>query len=250
MLFGQNGCVPNMFLNAVRMPFAEKDRKFIYVSEGALYSPEEVSIHGITDHKHCVDLAAPYGTPIYAPWEGIAYATIQLDRIECPDGKIRGYGGGLNAELCRADGLRIQFLHLKEINEQAIPLAPPIKRRKSGRWDPYKETKSGRFVLPEGVMIPQGTLIGYVGRSGLADVGHFETPDNLGQVKSWDEPHAHIWLGYRGPNGKKIVSFDPFWRYDGNLKAYNKALRGKGHDMWERTPGAPGDADSRQIIWF
>ncbi len=238
------GGIPSTLFNKLRMPFAEADKEKVRVSEGAIYSTEESNIHGRTNHGNCVDLAAPEGTPVYAPFEGFAYVGFQLVPTECPDTRIRGYGAGIYVELLSMTELRAQFLHLRDWNPELHFHDPVIVTE--DHLEPFEKTKSGRLIIPQGEMIPAGTLIGHVGHSGLADVGEVETLQNIGKVKSWDEDHLHIWIGFRGPLGHKVASFDPFWRYDGDLEGYNEALRGKAHDMWVRTPGS----NAREIIWF
>jgi len=207
---------PKPFLT---IPLA-KDTPALKISQGWLYSPDEESIHpGIPTH-FAVDFPEPWGTPVYAPADGVAVASYHTYDMTDAKGRTIGYGLGLFVQIWHEEEkVYTSYCHLSGVNDKLIPyIAPALE---NGSWQP----RDAIYVTVEQFKknakpVKKGDLIGFIGYTGLR-LSYTETPVNPPTVnpkidKTWDPAGAHLhWEMYtRTEDGsKKDKRYDPFGLY-------------------------------------
>lgn len=195
------------------LPFAENDlfkpgsRRGEYdITEGWLYSAFERSVHGFSLHRS-LDIAVPYGTPVYAPCEGYAISTFSDRWLRDLKGRIKTYQG---REMRFGLGYHV-VIHNQRVNRDIVlahlsNIAPEIPfslPHQSGQdWLPtsyellYKESQRSSLIKA----VKRGDLIGWVGYSGI---GWGYNNDylkgakrpvilDLEKYQTWDETHLHM----------------------------------------------------------
>jgi len=206
---------PKPFLS---IPLA-KDAPTLRISEGWIYSEDEGLIHPVILTHFAVDLRAEWGTPIYAPADGLAVASYHIyDMVDAYD-RVIGYGLGLFVQIWHEEAkLYSSYSHLSRISE-TIPYIPPTLEGDS--WQPRRAIYVPINVFKgQAKPLKMGDLIGYIGYTGLR-LGYKEVPANPPSVdsdrdKTWDPNGAHLhWEVFsRTPDGsKKKDRYDPFGIY-------------------------------------
>lgn len=200
------------------IPIAKDDTHGI--SQGWIYSSDELSIHPDVPRHYAADFPEPWGTPVYAPADGLAVASYHLfDMTDAQDRTI-GYGLGLFIAIWHEGaGVYTSYAHLSGINNELIPyIAPTLE---NGNWQPrnaiYLPVSAFKRIAKP---IKKGDLIGYIGYTGLR-LGYDEKPANPPMVnpakdKTWDPAGSHLhWEVFtRTPDGsKKDKRYDPFGLY-------------------------------------
>jgi len=185
-----------------------------HITEGWIYSKEEQAIHGDVNHK-ALDIALPYGSPVFAMADGYALASFETYPTFSQRGQEIGLGGGLLVVIWHPElQLFTQYLHLSDIT-QTMPYHEPTAYTNSDgfeSWTPSAIVKpSTEFVTQQVIYVKQGDLIGHIGTSGLA-LNQDEVPSaNPVKLGSWDEPHLHVQAhGDRNEEGQR----DPKTIYD------------------------------------
>jgi len=212
------------------------------ISQGWIYSPEETSIHGIKNH-FAIDFATASGTPIYSASDGWAVSSVHINYSgKRYKGKRFSYAFGRFVQVMHRDNngewLYTQYGHLSKVAPN-IPTFDPIQR--GDNWDPDEIYQPYSVIPPASKWIERGTLLGYVGTSGLAWDDQKETPINAGTLQSWDIPHLHFEVFRRDEKGRKSQYFDPFGILSGDLARYNSALKGPATGLWLPDPNRGGN---------
>lgn len=214
------------------IPFKRSDTPLI--TEAWIYSSEERSIHGFTNHGG-VDFAQPYGTAVYAAADGYAISSTQLaPQARTYEGKTIGFGLGEFVQVWHPmQGVFTSYSHLSKV-EKSIPYFKPTC--KDGACDPEVVYNDSSFSVKKGKHVKRGELIGYVGDSGLS-WGYDEEPRgakrNLVKEPSWDESHLHFEMYTRvAPNYTKARRYDPFGIY-GRLSQYDAASYVGPDSIWK-----------------
>lgn len=206
------------------------------VTEGWIYSDEELAIHGGNPIHGGVDLHAPYGTEVVSPVDGYAMSSYHTEWIrEGRDPKeevkddneeykkpIKLYQGkpmreGLGYFIYIYVPIVNRFIELGHLSDidPAIPFSPPVYNPKTDGWDPtnYQFMISQIDINTNIVPVKKGQVIGKVGFSGLA-LGDSDK-------ESWDEPHIHFEEFYIDQEtGQKGWQRDPYALYD-TFERYN-----------------------------
>jgi hypothetical protein len=196
------------------------------ISQGWNYSQEELDIHPDIPIHYAVDFPEPWGTPLYAPADGLAVASYHTYDMKDSRGRTIGYGLGLFVQIWHeAAQLYSAYAHLSGINNEKIPYMPP--EMENGNWQPKKALYVSVDALKETARpVNLGDLIGFVGYTGLR-LDYEEVPANPPLVdpqkdKTWDPhgPHLH-WTVYTrtSDGGQKDERYDPFGIY-GEREAY------------------------------
>lgn len=208
--------IPTRVFNPfMKLPIDHNARREI--SQGWLYSPDELVFHPkITDHNG-VDFPGEIGTPVYAVQHGWAVASYHLSYIKLPNRKLVGFAYGLFVSIWHDDpGLYTISAHLSRINERVIPYIPPTQGADES-WEPTQAIclPVDRFKRQARRVI-QGEWIGNMGATGLLDKGldsPSKNPPSTIQTRTWDPhgPHLHFEACERMPSG---VTKDAKKRYD------------------------------------
>ncbi len=74
------------------------------VSQGWLYSEDEKAIHPDIPTHFAVDFPAKWGTPVYAPADGVAVASYHTYDMTDAKGRTIGYGLGLFVQIWHEGG--------------------------------------------------------------------------------------------------------------------------------------------------
>ena len=193
------------------------------ITEGFRYSRAEQRIHSGRLHFG-IDLAVAYGTPVYAPCDGLAIASYHSIKVRNIDGTVRKYQGKF---ICYSLGYFVQIKvkgmdrvvqlgHLSNIRPE-IPFSLPT-RAGNGDWLPSNHQLSDEKLSHSQWAVPvkTGDPLGWVGYSGMA-WGYREYQAGLvrpmvidpSKKISYDEPHVHLEEGRRTPEGKKVDQRDP-----------------------------------------
>lgn len=200
------------------------------VSQGWFYSQDELTIHPKVPRHFAVDFPCKWGTPVYAPADGLAVASYHTYDMTDSRGQTIGYGLGLFVQIWH-EGPKLYTLcaHLSGINSKLVPyIAPDLE---NGSWQP----RAAIYLTVEAFKanakpVKKGDLIGYVGYTGLRS-GYEEAPSNPPTInpakdKTWDPhgAHLHFEVYTRTPDGaKKADRYDPFGIY-GKREAYGKVF--------------------------
>ncbi|OQB06249.1 MAG: Peptidase family M23 [bacterium ADurb.Bin212] len=224
------------------LPFTMGTR--VAISQGWLYSMDEVVIHPGITHHNGVDFACPWGTRVLVPADGVAVASYHTYYMGDFHGRLIGYGLGLFVQIWHPEAqLFTSYAHLSKASKE-IPYISPVRQGDS--WQPAAAIYVPLEVfLAQGVEVKRGDYLGEVGRTGL--LLHDETPSNPPATKAtdptWDPAGDHLhWECYRrtldGLRKDPEARCDPFGVY-GLREAYNinKAsgllLAGpKGRPLW------------------
>lgn len=187
------------------------------ISEGWIYSKDESSIHGHTDH-FAIDYACPRMTPIFASASGWAIATYSNEKaISNKSGKPLmykekelGYGRGFFVQIYHpATKMFTRYYHMEKVADK-IPFLQPKKQNDS--YIGVGDNLQGKDYEKNDktVYVKQGEIIGFVGNSGCewGYEAYPKRPDPL-QFPSWDETHVHFKVFTREENGKD-TPFDPY----------------------------------------
>lgn len=200
------GGSPNQFLT---LPF--KQGTPIEITEGWIYSDAENEIHGKTNH-YAIDFAAPRGTKVYAPCDGLAVQGYHLRYLPGREheGKKVGFCLGHFVQIWHPETKKfISLAHLEWVSSKI----PEVEKETLGDgWDPIGIYKTPDEIKGESAQVERGQLIGHVGDSGLA-WGYQETPElrpDPEQNPSWDETHVELQVYIRGADGQKLEWFDPY----------------------------------------
>jgi hypothetical protein len=203
------------------------------ITEWWVYTTWEQSIHGIINHKS-VDYAVPYGTPVYAPTDGWIHASYYnttlgaIGKRVMYKGKSINYGLWYRVQLIHPDPSdllnpdKVTFVQMAHLSRFSPRIAKTIQ------WLPYiydvaeDAVKINNYSLSSQTLtmilkgrksrsmiyVKQWDLIWYAGNSGLEqdeEIGswyipkmHIKDPKN-----SRDEPHIHLQLYNRLPDGSK-----------------------------------------------
>ncbi|QQG43982.1 MAG: hypothetical protein HYW86_03920 [Candidatus Roizmanbacteria bacterium] len=212
------------------LPFRKADLQRPYeISEGWVYSADEIKIHQGNPIHLGVDFALPYGTPVVAPADGYAMSSYQSFRIKDSWNNIRTYQGkqlnvgfGYFVSIYNPEADRfVDLTHLSDVDPQ-IPFSPPFKTEDG--WAPTNHNEDPEKFMknPYVAFIKKGTVIGKVGYSGLT-WGYEEYKEGAKRPvvldnntnKSWDEPHIHFAEFFRDPKTHEINYLrDPYDIYD------------------------------------
>lgn len=201
------------------IPLAKAGAK-LEISQGWVYSEDERSIHpGIPTH-FAVDFPAPWGTPVYAPADGVALSSYHTYDMVDSQGRTIGYGLGLFVAIWHdKQQLYTSYSHLSGVNDKLVPYIQPSLE--NGNWQPrralYISVETFKTMAKP---VKRGELIGYIGYSGLR-LGYPEVPSNPPKIdptvnKTWDPHGAHLhWEVYTRTTdgGKKDKRLDPFSFY-------------------------------------
>lgn len=190
------------------------------VSQGWDYSDDERNIHPNIPRHYAVDFPLPWGTPVYAPADGVAVASYHIHDETDSQGRTIGFGLGLFIQIWHEQaGLYTMYAHLSGLNDKLIPyLAPSLE---GSNWQPRRAIYVSVEAFKRSARpVTRGELIGFVGYTGLR-LGYDEMPANPPGVnprvdKTWDPIGAHLhWEVYsRTPDGsRKGQRFDPFGVY-------------------------------------
>ncbi len=201
------------------------------ISQGWDYSEDERSIHPDIPRHFAVDFKAPWGTPVYAPADGVAVASYHTFDMKDAKNRTIGYGLGMFVQIWHeGPKLYSMYAHLSGINDKLVPyIAPTLE---SGNWQPRKALYVPVAEFKKNAKpVKRGDLIGYVGYTGLR-LGYDETPANPPTVDqktnhTWDPHGAHLhWEVYTrsADGGKKESRYDPFGIY-GQRDKYGDAFK-------------------------
>lgn len=182
------------------------------ITEGWFYSDEERKIHRHKFHRG-IDFATDRGTPVYAPADGWAISSFHYQKRLSYQRKLIGLSLGNFVQIWHSDQKYFtQYAHL-ESYEKSIPYFEPVKD--GDVWYPSIVNYPIESLLKDAKFVKKGTLIGYVGDSGLsADFN--EAPDhktNRMKYPAWDETHLHFEIYQRTSTGRKKNQIDPFGIY-------------------------------------
>jgi murein DD-endopeptidase MepM/ murein hydrolase activator NlpD len=190
------------------------------VSQGWVYSEDEKNIHPDISTHFAVDFPAPWGTPVYAPADGVALASYHTYDMIDAGGRTIGYGLGLFIQIWHEEAqVYSSYGHLSRINSKLIPYLAPVLEGKN--WQPRKALYVPLSTFKVSARpVKKGDLIGYIGYTGLR-LGYEEISSNPPSVDpkkdhTWDPHGAHLhWEVYtRTPDGlKKDKRYDPFGIY-------------------------------------
>lgn len=222
------------------VPFAEEIPQ---ITESWLYSLQERSIHGNTNHGG-IDFAAPRGTPVYAAADGYAVSSTHLSVLaKSYEDKPIGFGLGEFVQIWHPEqGVYSSYSHLNSVVGN-IPYFEP-ECDEHGFCDPEIVYHNPRYIQSRGKFVKQGDLIGYVGDSGLS-WGYEETPRGGHDIKrqpSWDETHLHFEIYTRDTvNFFKAKRYDPFSIY-GRVDQYIEQSYTSPKSLWKLS------ADGRVVL--
>ncbi|MDO8655528.1 MAG: M23 family metallopeptidase [bacterium] len=187
------------------------------ISQGWVYSEDERSIHPSIPTHFAVDFPAAWGTPVYAPADGLALSSYHTYDMVDSQGRTIGYGLGLFIAIWHdKQQLYTSYSHLSGINDKSVPYVQPSLE--NGNWQPrralYVSVETFKTMAKP---VKRGDLIGFIGYSGLR-LGYTEVPSNPPKIdplvnKTWDPHGAHLhWEVYtRTLDGsKKDRRMDPF----------------------------------------
>lgn len=214
--------LPEPFLT----PILDKNSK-PYITEGWLYSDEEVALHGTKVHQS-VDFAVPIGTPVLATSDGVAIATFgeQAVMIDNDQKTWKGlpiyFGFGLVIQILHENGWFTYYGHLHKLIpefEKAGAYYEPILQKNGDLYtnNLYESPeKYGSSI--KAINVTRGQIIGYSGITGMG--WGVKTYHNWIKVKPYkvcDEEHLHFQLAkHKTTNQSKIYnieSIDPFGIY-------------------------------------
>lgn len=209
------------------IPLAEDGPRAI--SQGYEYSKDEISFHPEITRHFGIDFKAKWGTPVYAPADGLAVASYHTHYLDSPKKGSIGFGLGLFIQIWHEEAkLYSMYGHLAAIDETAIPYIPPTFNAQTQEWEPRQAlyVPLGQFKK-QAKPVKRGDLIGLIGYTGL-----FLDKENEAslimkdsqkpplfdpkKVKTWDPHGAHLhWEIYtRSADGlKKETRLDPFGIY-------------------------------------
>ncbi len=223
---------------SLRRPFLAiplaKNAPRLEISQGWDYSDDERNIHPNIPRHFAVDFPEPWGTPIYAPADGLALASYHTFEMTDSQGRTIGFGLGLFIQIWHEPArVYTSYAHLSGLNDKLIPYLPPVLE--NGGWQP----RSALYISVEAFKkkaqsVKKGDLIGFVGYSGLL-LGQSEKAGNPPTVnpvvdKTWDPhgPHLHWEVYTRTPDGsRKDQRYDPFGIYgkrEDYASVFKKAL--------------------------
>ena len=215
------------------IPF--KGPKLPEMTESWVYSAAERSIHGYTNHGG-IDFAAPRGTPVYAAADGYALSSSHFVPLakEYNGKSPLGFGLGEFVQIWHPDqGVYTSYSHLSKVSSD-IPYFKP-ECDNTGYCDPKVIYASTDDIMDKAKFIKRGTLIGYVGDTGLS-WGYTEQPRKVRsytKFPSWDETHLHFEMYTRDP-----VKFTKANRYDlfgiyGRLSQYTASSYTGAEALWK-----------------
>lgn len=214
--------------HAIPVPFKKEDLPVgLILSEGYMYSPQEVAIHGFKVHG-ALDIEARYETPVYCPvdnlWVISSYNSIKLKGINESTRTYKGqeinWGLGYFVQGYLDNGIQLQFAHLSDIAKE-IPFSKPLLI--DGGWQPTNNNLN--LNQPENNLciarLGKGDLLGWVGCSGLQLGPNYDYKEGDARPtqrepkdNSWDSPHLHLEFYVRDPKtGMKIYQIDPLGIY-------------------------------------
>ncbi len=214
------------------------------ISQGWIYSQQELDIHDGNPIHGGVDIHVPYGSQVISPVDGFAMSSYQTQWVRegadyqeaAKDNEeykkpIRKYQGkeirlGLGYFVyiyVPSVNRFLELAHLSDI-DSSIPFSPPTHNPKTDSWDPenYKTSIDDMPKSPNWVAVKKGDPLGKVGYSGLT-WGYDEYVEGTkrpvildpGKFKSWDIAHLHLEEFYFNQQTKqKGWQRDPYAIYD------------------------------------
>jgi len=221
----------------------EKKNTQYTITEWWIYSLFEQNMHGKSLHNW-IDLAAPYGTPVYAPFDGYAHTSYYNTTLwKKWDRRIYGWST-LNYWLWyfiqmiyqNPKNLKdpskvwfVQFAHLKwfwpnmpkllleDYKYDPIEDAVKIDNYQITHKEIEKIFSQSWYKSKKWIFIKKWTLIGFVWTSGIEkwiEVWSWFVPDNK-KYDSWDEGHIHFSIYRRDSQWYKIwwSNIDPYGIY-------------------------------------
>lgn len=204
------------------------------ITETWLYSAGERSIHGFVNHGG-IDFALPRGTPVYAAADGYAITSTHLSLLDHTySGKSVGFGLGEFVQIWHPDQeVYTSYSHLSKVSTKIPYFEPDCE---DDFCDPKVVYQEPEFSEDEGLFVRRGTLIGYVGDSGLS-WGYEEEPQERrpdpDDFPSWDETHLHFEMYTRDTTRfLKSRRYDPFGIY-GRLDQYPIAAYSNPNSLWQ-----------------
>src|SRR3989338_2326745 len=207
------------------LPFSRVDFGKVTVAQGWEANENEKARSKVVAHE-AIDFAAPYGTKVVAPCDGIVISSCEEgwrvvgENQVVYNGKKVAYGGGIFVEIAREDGQRVQLLHLSSL-DSSIPFSKP-NPKKDGGWSPTKHSLPFDELKKIGKPVKAGDIIGTVGLTGLefGTLGKYQGEDRPlsvteNELETWDEVGAHVHLEIFEINekGGKFGRRDPFAIY-------------------------------------
>jgi len=213
---------PAPFLN----PIFQENTNF-EITEGWLYSKQEVELHGTKEHK-ALDFAVPIGTPVLATDDGIAVATFGEYTVPNEDGTHRTwknlpiyYGFGLVVQILHKNGWFSYYGHLHKLIpefETAGAYYEPIRQDNGDLYtnNLYKPLQEyGKSI--QAINVKKGQIIGYSGITGMG--WGVKTYDNWVMGKKYavcDEEHVHFQVSKLKDTDEiyKVDSIDSLGIYD------------------------------------
>jgi hypothetical protein len=197
------------------LPFRKADlskyplsnQELYHIAEGWIYSKEELSITHVNPLHGGIDFDVPYGTPVVAPADGYALSSYNTAVIKDEEGNARIYKG---KPISLGFGYFVR-MYIPSVNRLVTMghlsnIAPNINfvlpTNEAGTWKSNSLSKMSStewMSNPFATYIKKGTVVGYVGYSGLT-WGYDDykegaiRPVVIDQNKyvSWDEPHLHF----------------------------------------------------------
>jgi len=198
------------------LPFSAADATgSINVTNGWKVANDEVPFTGDFTHG-ALDFEFPntpdhgYGLPIYAAADGAAYYSYQYlsGSFTDPDGITHqvGWGGGLFVEIQHEQGWVSQYIHLSRV-APGIPYLAATPKGPPGDWYPTGIMQPRDALLKAGQWVRQGTLLGWLGDTGIGydyqdafdpSTGTVAQRDRVA-LPPWDPAQLHFQI-YHGRN--------------------------------------------------